>query len=167
MLSQVKEIVLEAQRKPGCSIGVFFDELLDDGRDLSRPFVAHFGEFEMTLTRSFVFGKPGPGAGMVIHLGEAKFLLIGWGFQASFKSLSSKSTFTGILSLTEMIVDPKTGKLFTGRRLNGDETRNGKFCVMPNEKPDYGGFPICVTIPARTMIAGCEVYSLEEGSDDL
>ena len=54
-----------------------------------------------------------------------------------------------------------------GRILNGDETRSGAFCMMPNEEPDYGGFPICVTIPARTMIAEVEVYSLEEDSGDL
>ena len=104
---------------------------------------------------------------MLIHLGEAKFLLIGWGFQATFKSVSPKSTFTGILNFTEKMVDTETGKLMTGRKLNGDETRSGKFCIMPNEDPDYGGFPICVTIPARTMIAECEVYSLEEDSSDI
>ena len=164
LLAQVKDIVLEAHRNPGSSVGFFFDELLKDGRDLSPPTVAKFGDFEVTINRSFVFGKTGPGAGMLIHLGEAKFLLIGWGFQATFKSVSPKSTFTGILNFTEKMVDKETGKLTRGRRLNGDETRSGKFCIMPNEDPDYGGFPICVTIPARTMIAECEVYSLEEDS---
>lgn len=38
---------------------------------------------------------------------------------------------------------------------------------MPNEDPDYGGFPICVTLPARTMIAECEPYSLEETDSDF
>ena len=167
LLSQVMDIVLEAHRKPGSSIGFFFDELLDDGRDPSPPTVAQFGEFEVTINRSFVFGKAGPGAGMLIHLGGTKFLLIGWGFQATFESVSPKSTFTGILSFTEKMVDSETGKLVTLRKLNGDETRSGKFCIMPNEEPDYGGFPICVTIPARTMIAECEVYSLEEDSSDM
>ena len=64
-------------------------------------------------------------------------------------------------------MDPETGKLGKGRSLNGDETRSGKFCIMPNEEPDYGGFPICVTIPARTMVAEVEVYSLEEESGDF
>jgi hypothetical protein len=167
LLSQVKDIILEAHRKPSSSIGFFFDELSEDGRDLSPPTIAQFGEFEVTINRSFVFGKPGPGAGMLIHLGGAKFLLIGWGFQAEFKSTSAKSTFTGILSFHEKMVDKETGKLVTGKILNGDETRSGKFCIMPNEDPDYGGFPICVTIPARTMIAEVEVYSLEEDSGDL
>ncbi|KAG0652722.1 hypothetical protein D0Z07_0345 [Hyphodiscus hymeniophilus] len=162
LLAQVKDIVLEAHRKPSSMVGFFFDDLSDGERDSSPPTVAQFGDFEVTISRSFVFGKAGPGAGMLIHLGDAKFLLIGWGFQASFKSLLPKATFTGILSFTEKTVD-EAGKLVTGRRLNGDESRSGKFCIMPNEDPDYGGFPICVTIPARTMIAECEAYSLEEG----
>ncbi|PVH88085.1 glycoside hydrolase family 35 protein [Cadophora sp. DSE1049] len=161
LLSRVKDIVLEAQRKPESMVGFFFDELLEDGRDTSPPTVARFGDFQVTINRCFVFGKDGPGAGIIIHRGGAKFLLIGWGFQAEFKSLSPKSTFTGILNFTEKSVDSETGKLVTERKLNGDETRSGKFCLMPNENPDYGGFPISVTIPARTMIAECEVYSLE------
>lgn len=167
LLSQVKDIVLEAHRNPGSSIGFFFDELLEDGRDPSPPTVAQFGEFEVTINRCFVFSKPGPSAGMLIHQGRAKFLLIGWGFQAEFKSTSPKSTFTGILNFTEKVVDKDTGKFITGKKLNGDETRSGKFLMMPNEDPDYGGFPICVTIPARTMIAECEVYSLEEDSSNI
>jgi hypothetical protein len=157
----VKDIVLDAHRKPGSSVGFFFNELRD-GRDTSPPTIARFGDFEVTINRCFVFGEPGPGSGMVIYLGGAKFLLVGWGFQTEFKSLSSKSTFTGILSFREKIVDTTTGELKTARKLNGDETRSGKWCMMPNEDPDYGSFPICVTIPARTMIAECEVYSLEE-----
>ena len=64
-------------------------------------------------------------------------------------------------------LDVEKGTLKTERKLNGDETRSGKFCMMPNEEPDYGGFPICVTIPARTMIAEVEVYSIEKGMDEF
>ncbi|KAN0095976.1 glycoside hydrolase family 35 protein [Hyaloscypha variabilis] len=167
LLASIKDIILEAHRNPGSSIGFFFDELLPSGHDSSPPTVAQFGSFSVSIQRSFVFGKPAPGAGMLIHLSDAKFLLIGWGFQAVFTSTSPKSTFTGILRFEEKIPDPETGKLGKGRSLNGDETRSGKFCIMPNEEPDYGGFPICVTIPARTMVAEVEVYSLEEESGDF
>ena len=51
----------------------------------------------------------------------------------------------------------------TLRRLNGDETRSGQFVIMPNDDPDYGGFPISITIPARTRIAECEIYCLFKG----
>lgn len=167
LLSKVKDYILQAHRNPGSSVGFYFDEIAADGKDTSPPTVAVFDEFQVTINRSFVFGKPGPGAGMVIHLGNGKFLLVGYGFQTTFKSVSPKSTFTGILSFKEKQVDEATGKLTTLRVLNGDETRSGKFCIMPNEDPDYGNFPICVTIPARTMIAEVEAYSLEETSEDL
>lgn len=163
LLASVSKIVLDAQLKPESSIGFFFDELEADGRDTSIATIAKFGDFQVTINRCFVFGKAGPGAGMLINTGPGKFLLIGWGFQAEFKSLNPKSTFTGILSMTEKsVVDVANGTLQTERKLNGDETRSGIYCMMPNENPDYGGFPICVTIPARTMIAEVEVYSLEE-----
>ena len=121
-----------------------------------------WGGFEVTIERCFVFGKPGTGSGMVIHRGGGKFLLIGWGFQVRAKAVSKKSHYTGILHFEEKVVeDSEAGKLKRGRILNGDETRSGRFGMMPNEDPDYGGFPICVTIPARTMIAEIEFYSLE------
>lgn len=103
---------------------------------------------------------------MIVHLdtfqNRAKLLLVGWGFQAVYKSLDPKSHFTGILSFKEKAVDPSTGKMRTVRTLGGDESRSGSYAMMPNEEPDYGGFPICVTIPADTMIAECEVYSLND-----
>jgi hypothetical protein len=168
LLASVSQIILQAQRKPESCVGFFFDEIAPDGKDSSPPTVARFGNYEVTIERSFVFGKPGPGSGMLIQAENDKFLLIGRGFQASFKSICPESTFTGILSFEEKsVVDAATGALRTERRLNGDETRSGKFCIMPNDDPDYGGFPICVTIPARTMIAEVQVYSLEEGSGDF
>ncbi|KJX92822.1 glycoside hydrolase family 35 protein [Zymoseptoria brevis] len=166
LLAQVSRLVLDAQLKPESSVGFYFDELTEDGRDTSPPTVVRFGDFQVTVSRCFVFGRPGPGAGMLIHIGPAKFLLIGWGFQAEFKSTRPNATFTGILSMTEKsVVDVETGLLRTERRLNGDETRSGIYAMMPNEDPDYGGFPICVTIPARTMIAEVEVYALDEGDE--
>ncbi len=166
LLSRVQQIVLEAQRRPGSSMGFFFDELSGDEPQSSKAHIARFGDYEARIERAFVFGKPGPGAGMIIHLEGGRFLLIGWGFQAVFRSVSPQSTFTGILRMEEKeITNVKTGQLRTLRTLNGDETRSGKFCIMPNEDPDYGGFPICVTIPARTMIAEVEIYSLEEDEE--
>ena len=137
LLSRVKDIVLQAQRTPKSMVGFFFDEIPADGRDTSPPTVARFGDFEVVVNRCFVFGTAGPGAGLIIHQGGARFLLIGWGFQAEFKSLSPTSTFTGILSFVEKSLENETGKLVTERKLNGDETRSGKFCLMPNEDPDY------------------------------
>ncbi|XDG02594.1 hypothetical protein ABKA04_002209 [Annulohypoxylon sp. FPYF3050] len=164
LLKSVSALVLEAQRNPGSSVGFCFDELPKDALvDPAKAIVRQWGGFEITIEPCFVFGKRDTGSGMVIYRGDAKFLLIGWGFQVRAKSLSRTSSFTGILRFEEkMVVNRETGELKAGRWLNGDETRSGKFAMMPNEYPDYGGFPICVTIPARTMIAELEVYSLEQ-----
>ena len=177
LLASVSDIVLEAQRRPNSSIGFFFDELPapegnPQGRDPSRPVTTTFGNFEVRIERCFVFGQPSPGSGMIIHINSEKgtsepprLLLIGHGFQVVFRSLNPKSTFTGILNFVEkepVKSEDGSTELRTLRTLNGDETRSGKFAMMPSEDPDYGGFPICVTIPARTMVAEVEPYSLEE-----
>lgn len=164
LLKSVSAIVLEAQRHLNSSIGFCFDEIPDGAS--GSPFSAvkkTWGDFEITIDRCFVFGKPGPGAGMVINRGHGKFLLIGWGFQVSAKAVAQDSTFTGILKFEEKAVDDEeTGRLRTVRVLNGDETRSGEFAMMPNEDPDYGGFPISVTVPARTMIAEVTFYSISD-----
>ena len=168
LLKSVSAIVLEAQRHPDSSVGFFFDAIAADGSDPSKPIVRQWGGYEITIERCFVFGKPGTGAGMVIHKGNGVFLLIGWGFHVRARALSPTATFTGFLRFEEKTVqDEATGALKTLRVLNGDETRSGIFAMMPNEDPDYGGFPICVTIPARTMIAELEVYHLEEADDKV
>lgn len=158
LLDQVSESILAAQETAGSSFGFFFDEL-DFSESSSRPLLVRMGDWNLSVERSFVFGKPGPGFGMIIRLSEARFLLVGEGFQVRFSSAKEGSLFTGILSFVEKVSDPRTKKLKTGRILNGDETRSGELAIMPSESPDLGEFPICITIPARTKIAECEVYS--------
>lgn len=163
LLAQIGQHVLKAQRE-NSSVGFYFDDVSADGKDPSPANHARFGPWKLLIERSFVFGKPGSGAGMVIHQGDARFLLIGWGFQVTFAHATH--SFTGILEVLEKTVeDHTTGRLKTLRMLNGDETRSGACVVMPNEEPDYGGFPISITIPARTMVAECEVYSLDDDED--
>lgn len=158
LMKQMSEHILQAQRD-NTSIGFLFDEIEADGRDLSPEVTKEFGQWNLKIQRSFVFGKPAPGSGMVIHKGANRFLLIGWGFQVVFKHESAP--FTGILGFDEKEVQAD-GSLKTLRQLNGDETRSGAFCIMPTDSPDYGGFPICVTVPARTGIAEAVPYFLEE-----
>jgi hypothetical protein len=75
------------------------------------------------------------------------------------------SIISPVSSHSEKEVDDK-GQLQTLRILNGDETRSGEFLIMPNNEPDYGGFPIAVTIPAKTCIAEVEAYYVIEEDDD-
>lgn len=162
LLSLVSSFVLRAQKQPDSSVGFCFDEIREaDHGAASETIVRNFGAYELTIERCFVFGKPGPAEGMVIHQSGGRFLLIGWGFQVRARALDSNTTFTSILRFEEKAFDEKNpGLLRTVRSLNGDETRSGQFAMMPNENPDYGGFPISVTIPARTMIAELQLYHL-------
>ena len=159
LLSQVGRYLLDARATDSGTFGFFFDEL-KDGEPDSMSFSTHFGDWKLSIERSFVFGKPGPGFGMVIHLGEAQFLLVGEGFQVRFSSAKEDAVFTSILSFTEKVYQSATQELKDGRTLNGDETKHGEVAIMPNRNPDYGNFPIAITIPARTGIAECVVYAL-------
>ncbi|KAF3357064.1 hypothetical protein VdG1_06081 [Verticillium dahliae VDG1] len=134
------------------------------GRDTER-WTKVIGDFEVIVEWCFVFGKQSSGAGMVIHKGNGKFLAVGRGFHVYFKSVRPEATFTGILHAEEKEVT-ETGELRTLRVFNGDETRSGEFLMMPNDDPDYGGFPIAVTIPARTCIAELEAYWFAEAEED-
>jgi beta-galactosidase GanA len=151
---------------PRQRMGFFFDELPETGSPKGKQkWTKAFGNLEVIIERAFVFGKPGPGGGMIIQLGDEtsyRFLVVGRGFQVRFRGLDENVTFTGILETREKEVDSETGELRTLRVLNGDETRSGEFLIMPNEDPDYGGFPIAVTVPARTYIAEVEAYTICE-----
>ncbi|KAI1764659.1 glycoside hydrolase [Hypoxylon sp. FL1150] len=164
LLGSVSALVLEAQRNPSSSVGFCFDEPGASAADSHPPVIRRrWGDYELAIEPCFVFGRRDAGAGMVMYLGGARFLLVGWGFQVRARSVAARATFTGILRFEEKTVaDRETGELRTQRRLNGDETRGGRYAMMPSEDPDYGGFPISVTIPARTMIAELEVYALED-----
>lgn len=167
LLSCMSQRILEAQAsRPENMFGFFFDEV--DKTSSSEQWRHTFKEVEMEVIveRSFVFGKPAPGYGIVLHEGDGKFLLVGAGFQTTFRSTKPNSTFTGVLSSVEKEID-SAGNLTPLRTMNGDETRSGAFMIMPTEEPDYGGFPIRVTIPARTYVAEVEAYSLEEESEDF
>lgn len=163
LLSKLSPRILEAQAaRPEEMFGFFFDEI-DSKKAGKEQWERTFKGIDMKVIveRSFVFGKPAPGYGIVLHEGNGKFLLVGAGFQTTFVSTSPKATFTGILSSTEKEVD-EDGNLSTLRAMNGDETRSGACMIMPTERPDYGGFPIRVTIPARTYVAEVVTYTLEE-----
>ncbi|KAK2043709.1 glycoside hydrolase [Colletotrichum somersetense] len=162
LLAQVAPHLLAA--RPEDRMGFFFDEEVD-GTGRGERWARAFGDVEVIVERAFVFGKPGPGGGLVIRLGGARFLAVGRGFNVRFRSLRREATFTGILAAAEKEV-AADGTLRTLRVLNGDETRGGAFLIMPGDDPDYGGFPIAVTVPARTCIAEVEAYWIAEDEED-
>lgn len=159
LLSQVADYILAAQAGSASSVGFFFDEF-EPGARSSDTITASFGSWNLSIQRSFVFGKPSPGFGIVVQLSDSRFLLVGEGFEVRFASAKEGSGYTGILEFVEKVYDVRTRKLKTGRLLNGDETRSGEVAIMPSEDPDLGTFPIAITIPARTRIAECQVYAI-------
>ncbi|EXK78070.1 hypothetical protein FOQG_17251 [Fusarium oxysporum f. sp. raphani 54005] len=162
LLNSVQSIIITARQGALRTIGFFFDEFEGDGADNTPPKRLAFTHYDLFVSRAFVLGRPGPGHGMIIELEPARYLLIGEGFKVEFKSTSRTSAFTGIIHFEEKSVDPASGSLRTERRLNGDETRSGKWANMPVENPDYGEGFIPLTVPAGTMIAEVMVYSLEQ-----
>ncbi|KAB8342955.1 hypothetical protein FH972_022551 [Carpinus fangiana] len=146
-------------RGPGSMMGFFFDEI--SRKDGPEQWTRIFPGFELLIQRAFVFGVQGPGCGIIISQEDGSFLLLGWGFRVTFKSTDPNSTFTGILKAEEKYID-ESGNLRTLRRMNGDETRSGECYIMPNDNPDYGGFPIAITIPAKTYMAQVKPYSISE-----
>lgn len=165
LLKEVAPLILSARTSGLETYGFWFDRFEAGESDPSPTHTVRMGEWQLVIERAHVFGHPSPGYGMVIQQESDRFLLIGEGFQVNFKSTSPDSVFTGILSFEEKEVDPanpESGGLRTLRLMNGDETRAGKHVVMPSRDPDYGDFFICITIPARTRIAECSVYSLTE-----
>lgn len=157
LLDKIAPQLLEARELGQDIFGFWFDKLGEGGKESDLHNV-RMGSWDVTIERSFVFGEPGPGFGLIIRVEESKLLLVGEGFQVRFASTRKGASFTGFLSFLEKVHDPQTGALVTGRTLNGDETRSGQLAIMPNQQPDLGTFPICITIPARSAIAEIEVY---------
>ncbi|KAF2005657.1 glycoside hydrolase family 35 protein [Amniculicola lignicola CBS 123094] len=162
LLQPLSTIILAAQARPNASFGFYFDEYDSNKPGQEKIYKKCFGNYKLTITRAFVLGQPGPGTGLILETGPSKFVLVGMGFKVQFQSLSTSSHFTGILTYKEKRVsDAEKGVLETVRSLNGDETKSGAWCNMPNDNPDYGDQYIPMTCPAGTMISEVEVYSLE------
>jgi hypothetical protein len=166
LLKATEQHILTARSEGRKMTGFYFDRFEKGQPNPSKPKVVTMDDWKLTITPAKVFGHPEPGYGLIIQQSQPDtFLLIGEGYQVGFLSTSSTSGFTGILGFDEKeVVDEETGKMRTLRRLNGDETQGGKQVMMPSANPDYGGFAIAITIPGKTRIAECRVYSLAETS---
>ena len=125
---------------PADRFGFFFDDVLDPSN--IDPWTRVFGDNQATVERAFVYGKQGPGGGMIIRLANHMFLLVGYGFQATFKGVKKGCTFTGILGTRELEV-AEDGHFRQLHNFNGDETRGGISlwsCRMKN--PSTGIYPL-------------------------
>lgn len=93
LIYSLRKQILEAQaNRPEDMLGFFFDDFVEGQKIKEKAWKKTMGGFEVTVERAFVFGKPGPGAGMIIHQGDGKFMCAGWGFNLYFKSTNPKSS---------------------------------------------------------------------------
>ncbi|KAF5682929.1 glycosyl hydrolases family [Fusarium denticulatum] len=162
ILSAVAGTVLDAQAKPNTTFGFYFDEpSVNNSKDDIERKVTTLGGYKFTIRRSFVFGQPRAGSGMILWLGESRFLFLGFGYSVTVASTDEAVDYTGILTFHEMEPDDSSpGGLSKVRALNGDETKGGTTIIMPNELIDFGDFNISITIPGETGIAAVELYTL-------
>lgn len=160
LLKSVEPFLLEARAKGRTITGFYADEAKDD-EDQARPIISKiFEKYTLTIERARVYGRAAGAYGLIIATDSPdKFILVGAGFQVRACANNDKLT-AGIASFQEKhVVD---GQMKTLRLLNGDETQSGTVLCMPNFDPDYGTFPVAISIPAETRIALGEFYVIEK-----
>lgn len=81
----------------------FSEEVVDTKTE--RTWTRRFGDVGVTIEQAFVFEKPDPYAGILVHGRHGVFLLAGWGFQVCFRSTKPRASFRGILKAAEKTVD--------------------------------------------------------------
>lgn len=115
-LRRLAPLILEHQGKD--AIGGF---LLDE----EHPSVSkQMGGYELEITLDQGFGpRANHGYGLIISLGTDEFIGAGAGFMVRFRALTPGPTLAGIAAVDEG--EYRSGKWIPGRRLNGDETRQG------------------------------------------
>jgi hypothetical protein len=134
LLSQLAPAILEKQGKSAMA-GVSVDSIRPETR-------VQFGEYAMTASFELLDryasrsndSEP-RGGGMIIQLGADEFIIAGSGLIVTFQSLNSGRPLAGILSIDEGIYDHGVWK--PGRRLNGDQSHQGRHVRLP-----YGDFQI-------------------------
>jgi len=134
VLSQLAPIILENQGK-GTMAGVSVER--------SRPETqVRFGEYQLTVSFELLdryASQPAVtdprGGGLIIQLGNDEFLVAGSGLIVTFRSLDSERPHAGILSIDEGGYEKGVWK--AGRRLNGDQSHQGRHVRQP-----YGDFGI-------------------------
>ena len=136
VLEQLKPLLLESRGK-GRMAG-FRATLNEDGSVVETPAKATLGGVEFTVT----FIDPwtpkdqqtiANHGGLVIHSGE-DFWFAGQGITITFKGAEPAGPLPGIELAEEGVFDVR-GQWIAGRRLNGDQTHQGRHIRLPPGKP--------------------------------
>jgi hypothetical protein len=162
LLRDVSKLILDAQREGRTTIGFFFDQYPIGEKDPSPlKWTTTMAGWEVKIEREPCFGHPGAVAsfGMIIHLHENRFLLVGEGYVVRFKSNDPSSKFSGTLEFLEKeVVDHHTGEMRTGRIFNGDETVGNCFKMPSADVNTRGDGQALIFVAARTSIAEAEPF---------
>lgn len=85
----------------------------------------------------------------------------GFRYRATWTIADPKSTFSSILSVDEKEVD-QDRNLRTSRVLSGNEANKCRFLMLLSQAPYSRIFPVPIFVPARTIIAACEMFGHTE-----
>ena len=117
ILGQIAPLILAHQGK-GEMTGILLDE-----KNPSSTVEMGGYRLEISLDEVFTF-KAKRGHGLVISLGNDEFLAAGTGFRVGFSPLPPAGGLVGLGPIDEGTFS--NGKWIPGRRLNGDETDQGR-----------------------------------------
>ncbi len=125
LLAQMTPVIMENQGK-GVSAG-----LLSEGPEQRQPQQLRLGNYILNIS----FDRPSPqnanvlSGGLVISVGPDEFIFAGTGLTVTFETDKSGPPLVGLLSVDEGKY--VNGQWQPGRRLNGDQTHQGRHLRLP------------------------------------
>jgi hypothetical protein len=120
LLTQLTPLILDHQGK-GVMAG-----LLPEGVEQRLPLQLRFGDYVLNVSYERPFNQTPNvlSGGLVIAIGTDEFIFAGTGLTVTFESDKSDNPLVGILSAEEGKFED--GQWRSGRRLNGDQTHQGR-----------------------------------------
>jgi hypothetical protein len=149
VLRQIAPLILEHQGGQ-TMIGFLLDE--------HQPSITReLGGYELEITLDQGFGpRAEHGGGLIIALGPDEFLGAGFGFRVRFRGLPPGPALAGIAAVDEGRY--QDGHWVPGRRLNGDETSQGRWWRFVDDRAQDGR---SFSNLLATGIGRCTVYRYE------
>jgi hypothetical protein len=161
LLRDVSGLILDARANGRKTFGFFFDQYDPGTKDPSpSSWDTTIAGWDIKVQREPCFGHPGIAAfGLILHLRENRFLLVGEGYTAKFVSTDPSSKFNGVLEFLEKkVVDYEKGEMRTLRILNGDEAVGNCFKMPSADVNVRGDGQVLIFVAAGTSIAEAEPF---------
>jgi hypothetical protein len=127
ILQQLAPVILHTQTQAGSSHGFVLDK-----KHPQVDFVMNGYTVHVSLDQVFKY-QAETGFGIILATRPHEFVAAGEGFRVSFSSQSSSSEHIGLASITEGTF--KDGEWAPGRRLNGDESDQGRYWRFDSRGP--------------------------------